>query len=62
VFHAEPLPAGDALLSLPNVVLTPHVGSNMPEVVARGLARAVANVANFLAGEPTGIAVAPPGR
>jgi phosphoglycerate dehydrogenase-like enzyme len=60
VFHAEPLPAGDELLSLPNVVLTPHVGSNIADVVARGLARTVENVANFLSGTPTGLAVAPP--
>lgn len=44
VFHDEPLPAGDALASLPNVVLTPHIAGNTPEVVAAGLDLAVRNV------------------
>ncbi len=59
VFHNEPLPAGDPLLGLATVVLTPHNGGNIAAVVARGLARAVENVENFLGGAPTGLAVEP---
>jgi (S)-sulfolactate dehydrogenase len=60
VFHIEPLPAGDELASLPNVVMTPHVGSYIAEAAARGQATAVENIANFLKGTPTGLAVPPP--
>jgi len=49
VFHEEPIPAGDALLALPNVVLTPHDAGMTPEVIERGLRRAVQNVEAFLA-------------
>jgi phosphoglycerate dehydrogenase-like enzyme len=59
VFHAEPLPPDDPLLKLANVVLTPHDGSNIDYVVARGLMTAVANVENFLKGQPTNLAVGP---
>lgn len=48
VFHDEPLPADDALRSLPNVVLTPHVAGNTPEVIAAGLDLAVQNVEQFV--------------
>ncbi|MGQ0675283.1 MAG: NAD(P)-dependent oxidoreductase [Rhodospirillales bacterium] len=59
VFHAEPLPQDDPLIALPNVVLTPHDGGNIAAVAVRGLMRAVENVANFLAGAPSGLAVDP---
>lgn len=59
VFHAEPLPAGDALLGLPNVVMTPHDGSLMPDVIARGVMTAVVNIENWLKGAPTNLAVDP---
>jgi phosphoglycerate dehydrogenase-like enzyme len=48
VFHHEPLPADTPLLTLPNVVLTPHNAGTTPEVIEAGLARAVENVAQFL--------------
>jgi D-3-phosphoglycerate dehydrogenase len=48
VFHEEPIPAGDELLALPNVVLTPHDAGMTPEVIERGLGRAVQNVEAFL--------------
>jgi D-3-phosphoglycerate dehydrogenase len=49
VFHEEPLPAGDPLRSLPNVVLTPHNAGVTPEVIAEGLRRAVENVERWIA-------------
>ena len=48
VFHQEPLPADDPLLSLSNVVLTPHDAGMTAEVIDVGLMRAVENVAQFL--------------
>ena len=59
VFHTEPVPPDDPLLTLPNVVLTPHAGSNIANVVARGLMTAVANIENFLTGNPTNLVVDP---
>ncbi len=49
VFHEEPIPPGDPILSAPNVVLTPHVAGNTPEVIAAGLEKAVQNVKEFFA-------------
>lgn len=48
VFHDEPLPPGDPLLVLDNVVLTPHDAGSTPEVIEHGMARAVQNIADFL--------------
>lgn len=59
VFHDEPLKAGDPLLALDNVVLSPHNAGQTPEVIQEGLMRAVKNVENFLAGRPTDVIVAP---
>jgi D-3-phosphoglycerate dehydrogenase len=47
VFHEEPVPPGDPILSAPNVVLTPHVAGNTPEVISAGLEKAVQNVRDF---------------
>ena len=48
VFHEEPLVPSDPLRSMPNVVLTPHIAGNTPEVIASGLALAVGNIESFL--------------
>jgi phosphoglycerate dehydrogenase-like enzyme len=52
VTDPEPLPAGHRLWSLPNCIITPHVG-NTPEM-ARPLlsARVTANVRRFATGDP----------
>jgi D-3-phosphoglycerate dehydrogenase len=59
VFHDEPLKAGDPLFDLDTVVLSPHNAGQTPEVIRDGLMRAVQNVENFLAGQPTDVVVAP---
>jgi D-3-phosphoglycerate dehydrogenase len=48
VFHDEPIGANDPLLSLPNVVMTPHNAGTTQEVIDLGLQRAVENVERFL--------------
>ena len=60
VFHEEPIPSGDPILGLANVVLTPHNGGNTREVIDAGLLRAVENVEHFLAGQPRDVVVPPP--
>ena len=59
VFHEEPLKPDDPILALPNVVLSPHVAGQTPEVIRDGLLRAVQNVENFVKGAPTDVVVAP---
>jgi phosphoglycerate dehydrogenase-like enzyme len=52
VTDPEPLPDGHRLWSLPNCIVTPHVG-NTPEMAAPLLSeRITANVARFARGEP----------
>jgi len=58
VFHEEPLEPDDAILDLPNVVLSSHVAGTTTEVIRDGLLRAVRNVENFLQGSPTDLVVA----
>jgi phosphoglycerate dehydrogenase-like enzyme len=59
VFHHEPLAPDDPILTLPNIVCSPHNAGQTPEVVRDGLLRAVANVEHFLAGKSTDVVVAP---
>ena len=48
VFHEEPIRPDDPLLSLSNVVFTPHNAATTPEVIDHGLTRAVDNIETFL--------------
>ncbi|MGH3344156.1 MAG: NAD(P)-dependent oxidoreductase [Carbonactinosporaceae bacterium] len=50
VFTEEPLPAGHPLRTLPNAVLTPHVGWTVHESFSEFAAIASAQVADYLAG------------
>jgi phosphoglycerate dehydrogenase-like enzyme len=59
VFHDEPVKPNDPVVSLDNVVLSPHNAGQTPEVIRDGLLRAVENIENFLKGEPTDVVVAP---
>lgn len=51
VHDAEPPPAGDVLLTLPNVLATPHIGYNTDEASANMLRIAIATVEAFARGE-----------
>jgi phosphoglycerate dehydrogenase-like enzyme len=57
VFDHEPLRRDSPLLSLPNVVLTPHAAGITPETTEAGLALAIDNVLAFLAGRPMNVVV-----
>jgi glyoxylate reductase/D-3-phosphoglycerate dehydrogenase len=59
VFHQEPLAPDDPILSLPNVICSPHNAGQTPEVIRDGLLAAVENVEKFLAGSPVNLVVAP---
>jgi phosphoglycerate dehydrogenase-like enzyme len=50
-YDQEPLPPGDPLTTLPNVVMTPHNAGMTPEAIINGLMMAVENVEVFLAGK-----------
>ncbi len=60
VFHQEPVSPDDPLLSLSNVVLTPHNAGMTPEVIEEGLNRAVENIKHFFAGQPSDVVVGTP--
>ncbi len=51
VLDQEPPPADHPLLGLPNVILTPHIGSRTHESVQRQASCAVDNLTLFLAGK-----------
>jgi phosphoglycerate dehydrogenase-like enzyme len=51
VLDQEPPPADHPLLGLPNVILTPHIGSRTHESVQRQASCAVENLTRFFAGQ-----------
>jgi phosphoglycerate dehydrogenase-like enzyme len=53
VYGQEPLPADHPLRSLPNTVLTPHLGYCTREVYAQFYGESIENVLAFLDGKPT---------
>jgi len=55
VFADEPLPADDPFRTLPNVILTPHVGFRTPEASQRSVAIALDNLIGALSGEPRNV-------
>jgi D-3-phosphoglycerate dehydrogenase len=57
VFESEPLPAGSPFLSMRNVVLSPHSAGITPETTEAGLALAIENVFDWLAGNPKNVVV-----
>jgi len=50
VFPTEPLPPGDPLWDLPNVILTPHVAGATVHYLDRALALFVDNLVRYLEG------------
>ena len=50
VFESEPMAADDPLLTLTNVVLSPHTAGTTPEALMNGLNRCASNVVEFLQG------------
>ncbi len=59
VFDVEPLPADHAFRSLPNTVITPHLGYGTEENYRIYFGEAVENIRNWLEGKPIQ-AIAPP--
>jgi phosphoglycerate dehydrogenase-like enzyme len=55
VFNQEPLPLSHPLVSLPNVVLAPHIGSVTEETSRRWVEGAVENVAAYASGRPVNV-------
>jgi D-3-phosphoglycerate dehydrogenase len=51
VYDQEPLPAGDPITTMSNVLLTPHNAGMTPEATLSGLMMAAENVALFLEGK-----------
>ncbi len=59
VYRKEPLPSGDPLLGLDNVVATPHVGFNTPEATVAMVDFAIDNLVRYFAGDPINVVMAP---
>jgi phosphoglycerate dehydrogenase-like enzyme len=52
VFEEEPLPAGNPLASLPNVILSPHLAGSTRDALAMKMKAIFENYRRFYAGEP----------
>ena len=50
VYDQEPLPPDDPILSLPNVIISPHNAGMTPEAIERGNEMLVDNILSFLQG------------
>ena len=61
VFHQEPLAKHHPLLSMGNVVLTPHIAFNTPQSTWRMFQTAVSNLESYFAGEAVNIVDGLPG-
>ena len=59
VYRQEPLPSDHPLLSLDNVLLTPHVAFNTPEATHALLDISIDNIVHYYRGDPINIVVAP---
>ena len=55
VFVPEPLPADHPYRTLPNVILTPHVGYRTPEASERTVRIAIENLIDFATGNPRNV-------
>jgi len=59
VYHQEPLPSDHPLLSLDNVLLTPHVAFNTPEATLALLDISIDNILHYYRGDPVNVVAAP---
>ena len=55
VFDTEPLPANNPFRTLPNTVLTPHLGFTTVEGLAAFYQPALSNILAFLDGKPVNL-------
>jgi D-2-hydroxyacid dehydrogenase (NADP+) len=55
VFAAEPLPPDNPLWSMPNVIITPHLGGFHDEYADKALPVIIGNIRSFLAGDTAGM-------
>jgi phosphoglycerate dehydrogenase-like enzyme len=59
VFDVEPLPQDHPLRSVPNLLLTPHIGFVIEQTYRRYFADALENIETWLAGSPVRVIAAP---
>lgn len=52
VLREEPFPADHPLLHMPQVLVTPHIGSNTEEALERSALHAAMDIVSFFLGEP----------